>query len=292
MGNLAFDLTENELEQFFSGIKVSERTLLLDERLHESVQVKSVKIIKSKDEKPKGFGYIEFEDVAGLKDALLKSGSVRPPFLIWVSLLTLLGRTFLDELFELVLLNHVRQFFASPLHRIILKVAKLKKEVDLVVSHLRIMLNLTTHGGVTVHFLICPIPETLHVVGLTQHPMTDPYPVSRKVLTIGALPVHFELPNQKPHLSNVKALVSRLPILKPVRLIKKMFGPLAANLSLLPTVRTRSYQVNSPLIEQRVIWVLPESLQSMKVIGEVLLGPKKSLHAATYHVGLIIHITL
>jgi len=34
-----------------------------------------VKIIKSKDEKPKGFGYIEFEDVDGLKDALLKTGS-------------------------------------------------------------------------------------------------------------------------------------------------------------------------------------------------------------------------
>lgn len=77
MGNLAFDLTEDELEQFFSGIKVSERSFLFDERLHESVQVKSVKIIKSKDEKPKGFGYIEFEDVDGLKDALLKTGSVR-----------------------------------------------------------------------------------------------------------------------------------------------------------------------------------------------------------------------
>ena len=75
---------------------------------HESVQVKSVKIIKSKDEKPKGFGYIEFEDVEGLKDALLKTGSVRPPFLIWASLLTLFGRIFLDELFESVLLNHVR----------------------------------------------------------------------------------------------------------------------------------------------------------------------------------------
>jgi translation initiation factor 4B len=42
------------------------------------MQVKSVKIIKSKDEKPKGFGYIEFEDIDGLKDALLKTGSVRP----------------------------------------------------------------------------------------------------------------------------------------------------------------------------------------------------------------------
>ena len=85
VGNLAFDLTENELEQFFSGIKVSECSFLFDERLYESMQVKSVKIIKSKDEKPKGFGYIEFEDVDGLKDALLKTGSVNPPFLILAS---------------------------------------------------------------------------------------------------------------------------------------------------------------------------------------------------------------
>jgi translation initiation factor 4B len=58
VGNLAFDLTEDELEQFFSGVKT-----------------KSVKIIKSKDEKPKGFGYIEFDNVEGLKDALSKTGS-------------------------------------------------------------------------------------------------------------------------------------------------------------------------------------------------------------------------
>lgn len=41
--------------------------------------------------------------------------------------------------------------------------------------------------------------------------------------------------------------------------------------------------------EQRVTWVLPKSLQLMKVIGEVLPGHKKSHHAATYHVGLIIY---
>ncbi|KAF8149803.1 hypothetical protein B0H34DRAFT_731195 [Crassisporium funariophilum] len=58
VGNLAFDLTETELEQFFAGAKT-----------------KSVKIIKDKDEKPKGFGYIEFEGLEGLKDALAKSGS-------------------------------------------------------------------------------------------------------------------------------------------------------------------------------------------------------------------------
>jgi RNA recognition motif-containing protein len=72
------------------------------------MQTKSVKIIKSKDEKPKGFGYIEFEDIDGLKDALLKTGSVRPPFLIRASSLTLLERTFQDERFESVLPNHVR----------------------------------------------------------------------------------------------------------------------------------------------------------------------------------------
>jgi len=58
IGNLAFDLTEGELQQFFSGLKI-----------------KSIKIIKDKDEKPKGFGYIEFEELDGLKDALSKSGS-------------------------------------------------------------------------------------------------------------------------------------------------------------------------------------------------------------------------
>ena len=160
------------------------------------------------------------------------------------------------------------------------------------VSHLRIMLNLIAHGGVTVHFLICPIPEMLHVVGLIHHPMIDHYPISQKVLKIGALAGPLEVPIQRPHPSNAKALVSRLPKLNPVRLIKKKFGPLAANLNPLPMDRTRSYQVNLPLIEQRVTWVLSKSLQSMKVIGEVLLGRKKYLLAAMYHVGLIKHITL
>ena len=40
-------------------------------------QVKSVKVIKDRDERPKGFGYIEFEDLEDLKDALARSGSVR-----------------------------------------------------------------------------------------------------------------------------------------------------------------------------------------------------------------------
>lgn len=36
----------------------------------------SVKIIRDRDEKPKGFGYIEFADLEGLTNALSKSGSV------------------------------------------------------------------------------------------------------------------------------------------------------------------------------------------------------------------------
>lgn len=37
-------------------------------------QTKSIKIIKDREEKPKGFGYIEFATLDGLKDALAKSG--------------------------------------------------------------------------------------------------------------------------------------------------------------------------------------------------------------------------
>lgn len=35
-----------------------------------------MKIIKDRDEKPKGFGYVEFEELDGLKSALAKSGTV------------------------------------------------------------------------------------------------------------------------------------------------------------------------------------------------------------------------
>ncbi|KII89606.1 hypothetical protein PLICRDRAFT_39716 [Plicaturopsis crispa FD-325 SS-3] len=58
VGNLAFDLTESELEEFFAGIKTV-----------------SVKIIKDREEKPKGFGYVEFADLEGLKAALALTGT-------------------------------------------------------------------------------------------------------------------------------------------------------------------------------------------------------------------------
>jgi len=37
-------------------------------------QTKSIKIIKDRDDRPKGFGYIEFATLDGLKDALERSG--------------------------------------------------------------------------------------------------------------------------------------------------------------------------------------------------------------------------
>jgi translation initiation factor 4B len=60
IGNLAFDLTEQDLGEFFG-----------------TTNIKSVKIIKDREEKPKGFGYIEFVDLDGLKDALSKTNMAR-----------------------------------------------------------------------------------------------------------------------------------------------------------------------------------------------------------------------
>ncbi|KIJ66794.1 hypothetical protein HYDPIDRAFT_174153 [Hydnomerulius pinastri MD-312] len=58
IGNLAFDITESELESFFS-----------------PHQTKSIKIIKDREDKPKGFGYIEFAELDALKDALSRTGN-------------------------------------------------------------------------------------------------------------------------------------------------------------------------------------------------------------------------
>ena len=54
VGNLAFDLTELEVENYFEGCKVI-----------------SVRIMKDRiDNRPKGFGYVEFADLDSLKKAL------------------------------------------------------------------------------------------------------------------------------------------------------------------------------------------------------------------------------
>lgn len=58
IGNLSFDLIEDDLGQFFA-----------------PESLKSVKVIRDRDDKPKGFGYVEFETLDGLKNALSKSGT-------------------------------------------------------------------------------------------------------------------------------------------------------------------------------------------------------------------------
>ncbi|PWN47946.1 hypothetical protein IE53DRAFT_364292 [Violaceomyces palustris] len=58
IGNLAFDLTEPEVEDFFAPAKTV-----------------SVRIVQGHDGRPKGFGYVEFETLDGLKLALERSGS-------------------------------------------------------------------------------------------------------------------------------------------------------------------------------------------------------------------------
>ena len=59
LGNLSFDATEGDVNDFFSGCEVT-----------------NVRIVEDKlDRKPKGFGYVEFGSVEGLKKALELSGS-------------------------------------------------------------------------------------------------------------------------------------------------------------------------------------------------------------------------
>jgi translation initiation factor 4B len=77
VGNLAFDLTESELGDYFTPLRVCIKPPFLQQHLIFVNQVKSVKIIKDREDKPKGFGYVEFESVDDLKEALGKSGSVK-----------------------------------------------------------------------------------------------------------------------------------------------------------------------------------------------------------------------
>ncbi|RUS31719.1 hypothetical protein BC938DRAFT_477220 [Jimgerdemannia flammicorona] len=57
VANLPFDTTDDDLGGFFDGLKISK-----------------IRIVKDHDEKPKGFGYVEFEDQESLKNALTLSG--------------------------------------------------------------------------------------------------------------------------------------------------------------------------------------------------------------------------
>jgi RNA recognition motif-containing protein len=74
---LAYDVTEVDLEQYFNFAKACLTLTSLTSDVDVSfVQTKSIKIIKDREDKPKGFAYIEFESLDGLKDALAKSGTV------------------------------------------------------------------------------------------------------------------------------------------------------------------------------------------------------------------------
>ena len=59
MGNLDFNVTERDLKIFFGDL-----------------EIKSIRIVKDVNDNPKGFGYVEFEDLKGLKDALLLNDEV------------------------------------------------------------------------------------------------------------------------------------------------------------------------------------------------------------------------
>ncbi len=59
LGNMSFDTTEGEVSEFF-----------------KDCQVTKVRIVEDKmDRKPKGFGYVEFATLDGLKKALSYAGS-------------------------------------------------------------------------------------------------------------------------------------------------------------------------------------------------------------------------
>ncbi len=59
LGNMAFDATDGDVEDFFAGCEIT-----------------SVRIVEDKiDRKPKGFGYAEFATLEGLKKALDLSGT-------------------------------------------------------------------------------------------------------------------------------------------------------------------------------------------------------------------------
>ncbi|KAJ3413077.1 26S proteasome non-ATPase regulatory subunit [Chytridiales sp. JEL 0842] len=57
VGNLSFDISERDLDTLF-----------------RELRIKSIRLIKDIEDKPKGFGYVEFDDVESLKAAVAMSG--------------------------------------------------------------------------------------------------------------------------------------------------------------------------------------------------------------------------
>ncbi|ORY86275.1 hypothetical protein BCR37DRAFT_211949 [Protomyces lactucae-debilis] len=61
IGNLTFDVTEGEITDFFS---------------NQGAKVKSVRLVRDREtDRPRGFGYVEYEDQESLKQALSLSGA-------------------------------------------------------------------------------------------------------------------------------------------------------------------------------------------------------------------------
>lgn len=82
LGNLTFEVNDEELHNFFHGLNVSLSIpcLLLCSHYFQfcshvnAAKIKSVTVVKDAENKPRGFAYIEFSDVDSLKSALALDG--------------------------------------------------------------------------------------------------------------------------------------------------------------------------------------------------------------------------
>lgn len=77
VGNLTFDAVEGDIEEFFQGAAVRRNDLFglsWSMLITQLSQTKSIKVIRDMEGKPKGFGYVEFESLDGLQEALARSG--------------------------------------------------------------------------------------------------------------------------------------------------------------------------------------------------------------------------
>ena len=97
------------MEGFFA-CDVRFRYLCLTHRNLNKLQLKSVKLIKDREGKPKGFGYIEFATLQDLKDGLAKSGVVSHCLRLQSVKLRYFKSKWRVELFVLAWQNLVRYF--------------------------------------------------------------------------------------------------------------------------------------------------------------------------------------
>lgn len=220
-------------------------------------QTKSVKIIKDRDEKPKGFGYIEFAELDGLKDALTKSGTVS-----------------LSAISSCMFNRPSNQSFAGRTIRVSVAEPRKSRHVYSVVMHLRIssqqknepgsgegsmMRNLPVTGGAMGLYPICLLPEMLHADASMVLDQYESLPLLRSPTThpTGALRVLPGLRRLSPtlavRLSKDVPLTGKTLLL--VLQILKRLGRLAANSrrALLPSL----LPLPVDLAVDEEIWVLP-----------------------------------